>query len=397
MPGPFVAVGYTQSSPSLLALAGPTWRLAWGGAACAALLVTQLSCGASDEGSPDSSGVTPPSAGANHAELAAWGLFADAAQQVPASGVEPFQPIAPLYSDYANKRRFIYIPSGTKIGYSADGVWQLPVGGILIKTFSYQLDQREPAPAQIGPDTERLLETRLLYREGEAKWRVETYVWDAKGERATREVAGAVIDATWTDAAGQERTNAYGVPNLNACQTCHGSNADLNALGLFTRQLDWDYEYPGGNENQVDHFASLGWLDSAAAEPRQRLVDPFGGASASDRVRSYFDSNCASCHRDGAFAESSGLYLDYASTDPAGSDPAVWGVCKQPTSAGGATCGLTWDVVPGKPDESILLCRVEAKESQVRMPPLGSKLPHAEAAQLIRTWIEALPPAPCSQ
>lgn len=391
-----VAARQRSVSRNLFA-ARPAWRWAWRGAAAGALLVSQLSCSSSDEPSESTSGVTPPKPGANHSDLEAWGLFADAAQQVPASGVEPFEPIAPLYSDYANKRRFVYIPEGTKIGYSPDGVWQLPVGGVLIKTFSYQLDQREPVPAVISPSTERLLETRILYRESETKWTANTYVWDAAGARATREVAGVTIDAQWIDAAGQERTNAYGVPNLNECQNCHGANADMDALGLTTRQLNWEHQYPGGAENQVDHFASLGWFDRDVAEPRQQLVDPFGSASASDRMRSYFDSNCASCHRDGAFASSSGLWLDYASTDPAGSESTRWGVCKQPTSAGGATCGLTWDVVPGKPDESILLCRVEAKQSQVRMPPLASKLPHAEAAQLIRTWIEELPPAPCSQ
>jgi hypothetical protein len=66
-----------------------------------------------------------------------------------------------------------------------------------------------------------------------------------------------------------------------------------------------------------------------------------------------------------------------------------------PTSAGGATCGLTYDVVPGDPDASIMVCRLASEESEVRMPPLATKLVHVEGVELVRAWIEELEGEPC--
>ncbi|MCA9629506.1 MAG: hypothetical protein KC766_17650 [Myxococcales bacterium] len=361
----------------------------------AGVAASLLSCSGDDETASEPEGVTVPAAGEHFASLAEWHLFSDIGQQTPAPGVEPFQPIAPLYSDYTNKRRFIYVPPGTKIQYSDTGVWTIPVGGALIKTFSYVLDERQGVPERISPDKERLMETRILFRESETKWVAETYVYDQSGQQAERKVAGATIDVSWVNRAGETLTNAYSVPNVNACQTCHGENEAMNAQGLRTRQLNWDHDYGDVTENQVDHFQKLGWIDAPAE--REQLVDPFGNGSVSDRMRSYFDSNCASCHREDGFASSSGMWLDWASTDPETQEATNWGVCKQPTSAGGATCELQFDVVPGKPDESILLCRTASAEAKVRMPPLATKIPHAEALGLIREWISQLPAAACSQ
>ncbi len=67
-----------------------------------------------------------------------------------------------------------------------------------------------------------------------------------------------------------------------------------------------------------------------------------------------------------------------------------------PSSAGGATCGLAVDVEPGVADDSILLCRMSSYESKVRMPPVGTGTPHAEAMELIRTWIDAMDAVGCT-
>src|SRR5690606_9958078 len=77
--------------------------------------------------------------------LDGWGLFADAPSQVPAARVVPYDVIAPLYSDYTFKRRFVTIPEGTTIGYEDTDLWKFPVGTILVKTFSYLHDERDPS------------------------------------------------------------------------------------------------------------------------------------------------------------------------------------------------------------------------------------------------------------
>lgn len=319
--------------------------------------------------------------------LAGWGLFADATRQVPAAHVVPYDVVAPLYSDYTFKRRFVTIPEGTTIGYEPTARWRFPVGTILVKTFSYLHDERDPS---LG---ERLLETRLLVHDP-GTWTAYTYVWNEAQTEATLTKPGAILPVAWIDAAGEPRQNDYIVPNLNECEDCHGKKPAIDTLGGRTRQLNRDHDYGAGPENQIDYLAARGWLDMAPPADRQTLVDPFGDAPLDDRVRSYLDANCGHCHTDMGGAAESGLLLSWELTAP--SQPSAnWGVCKTPTSAGGATCGHTFDVVPGSPDTSIMMCRLEADDPKVRMPPLVSRLPHLEGNALVRAWIEAMEPADC--
>lgn len=329
-------------------------------------------------------GVTPAPEDEPFTTLAEWHLFTDARKQAPATRVVPYEVISQLFADYAAKYRFLYVPEGARIGYSPTAKWSLPLGSILVKTFSYLTDARDPS------EGERLLETRLLIHESSG-WAPHTYVWNAEQTSATLKVGGDVIDGTFIDPSGNARTNSYIVPSENDCRSCHGRLGHTDTLGGRTRQLDRDHDYGAGPENQLDHLASLGLFDRApeANAERFHLVDPLGTAGVVDRVRSYFDGNCAHCHQPGDFAASStGFWLDYDSTDPLTGRTASWGLCKQPTAAGGATCGHQFDVVPGKPDDSIIVCRLESTLPKVRMPPIGRNLVHAEGAALVREWIQ---------
>ncbi len=339
------------------------------------------SAGKLDGSSPDasgseareasSSGVTPAPEGRPYQTIAEWHLFTDPVRQAPAEGVVPYDVISQLFADYAYKRRFIFLPPGEKIGYSASERWSFPLGTILVKTFSYLIDGRDP---QSG---ERLLETRLLIHESSG-WVPHTYVWSAAQTEATLQVAGATIDSTVVD----------------DCRTCHGKLGSTSSLGGRTLQLDREHDYGSGPESQIDHLSNLGLFDRAPEPPgaRVHLVDPFGQAPLFERVRSYFDGNCSHCHQPGNSAGSlSGFWLDYASTDATMQPSATWGICKQPASAGGATCGRQFDIVPGKPDDSILICRMESTLAKVKMPPVGRNLVHAEAVALLREWIAQLP------
>jgi uncharacterized repeat protein (TIGR03806 family) len=336
------------------------------------------------ESGTERGGVTPAPEDEPFTTLAEWHLFSDARKQTPAPRVVPYEVISQLFADYATKYRFLYVPDGALIGYSATATWDLPVGTILVKTFSYLTDTRDPSRG------ERLLETRLLVHES-AGWAPHTYVWNQEQTSATLKVGGDIIDGTFIDASGSARTNSYIVPSENDCRSCHGRLGHTDTLGGRTRQLDRDHDYGAGPENQLDHLARLGLFDRAPEPKGERvhLVDPLGTAPVPERVRSYFDGNCAHCHRPGDFAASStGFWLDYESTDPLTARAANWGLCKQPTAAGGATCGHQFDLVPGSPDDSILVCRVESTLPKVRMPPVGRNLVHAEGAALIREWIQ---------
>ncbi len=360
------------------------------GIACGGCSSSHTSTLPSDAGrsgaSPDG-GVTPAPEGSPFETLSEWHLFQNLVRQLPSQRVVPYQVISQLFADYATKRRFIYVPAGETIGYSPTDKWAFPVGTILVKTFSYLADLRDPSKG------ETYLETRLLIHES-VGWTPHTYVWNAAQTDATLEEGGTTIPSHFIDSSGTPTDNDYVVPNENDCRTCHGRLGSTNTIGGRTRQLDRDNDYGDGAENQIDHLAKLGFFDVApnAEASRVRLVDPLGIAPLSDRARSYLEGNCAHCHQPGDSPGSlSGLWLDYDSTDPAIAVSATYGVCKVPASAGGGTCGRQFDVVPGQPGNSVFSCRMQATDAKTKMPPLGRNLVHEEGLAVIEGWIAALP------
>lgn len=338
---------------------------------------------APDSGVPEPS-VTLPPEGEPWELLSQWGLFRDIAEQAPSARVVPYEVNAALYADGTDKHRFVWIPEDSAIDYHPSRAWAFPMGTVLVKTFSYAQDRGDPDHGQ------RLLETRLLVR-GEDRWIAHTYVYDEAGQEAERTVAGKRIATVFIDDAGEERENLYAVPNTNQCGECHGKDEHIETLGGTTRQ--WNRAAPDGNGNQIDRLIELGWL--RGAEPsaaREQLADPFGAAPIVDRMRAYMDANCGHCHNDDEEAgdDGSGLWLRYALTDPDTAERATLGICKMPQSAGGATCGRTLDVVPGMPEQSVMMCRLESDDPEVRMPPVGRNVPDLRGIELIREWIAQL-------
>lgn len=306
------------------------------------------------------------------------------ATQEPVASVMAYAPLSPLFSDYAAKHRFIYVPGEGAITYNAGEAWDFVTGSVLIKTFSYPVDERDPS---LG---ERLIETRLLVRR-DSGWDVMTYRWNEAQDEALRDPYGSVVPMSWIDHTGVTRTVDYNVPNVNQCGTCHGLRNTIVPLGVKTRQLNGAN---GATANMVDEVAARGWFNAAvpAAAERETVVNPFGTeGTVEQKARAYVDANCAHCHREGAKAGVSGLWLTWHETSPT-----RLGVCKQPPGAGKGSCGLEFDVVPGEPEQSILMCRVRSTDAEVKMPELPTTLVHHEGADLLEQWIAAMAPVDCN-
>lgn len=312
--------------------------------------------------------------------LAAYRLFTDAGGRSPNAGVTPYALNTPLFSDYALKQRYLYLPPGVKAAYRPAGVLDLPVGATLIKTFAYPADFRRP------DEKVRLIETRLLIHRT-AGWVALAYVWNENQTEAVLKRAGKRLPVDYLDAGGRPRHVDYAVPNANQCKECHSSSGELTPIGPKARNLNGDYAYPEGRENQLAHWTRLGLLTGApspATAPRTAVwtdeAEPLDG-----RARAYLDGNCGHCHNARGAASNSGLFLNLEE-----SRAPVYGVGKRPVAAGRGSGGLLFDIAPGDPDGSIVVHRMASTEPGVMMPELGRSTVHEEGLALVRAYIASL-------
>jgi uncharacterized repeat protein (TIGR03806 family) len=312
--------------------------------------------------------------------LSAYRLFLDEAGRRPNAGVTPYGLNTPLFSDYAEKQRYLYLPPGAKARYRPTGVLDLPVGATLIKTFAYPADFRRPG------ESVRFVETRLLIHR-KSGWTALAYVWNAEQTEAVLKRAGKRLDVEFVDAKGAARRLDYAVPNQNQCKECHSSGGELTPIGPKARNLNGDYAYPEGTENQLARWTRTGLLVGAPAPEKapRTAVWTDEHASLEARARAYLDGNCAHCHNPKGAASNSGLFLDLEEQRPA-----VRGLGKRPVAAGRGSGGLLFDIAPGDPEGSIIVHRMASTEPGVMMPELGRSTVHEEGLALVRAYVASL-------
>ena len=310
--------------------------------------------------------------------LSSYGFFVgDLKNLEPAINVLPYSINSPLFSDYAFKKRFVKIPEGVKFVYDGKDVFDFPEGSILIKNFYYPADFRKPT------ERTRLLETRLLILKDNS-WDALTYVWNDEQTEANLDVAGRTIPVSWTHTDGMLRSIDYSVPSVNQCKGCHLKGDRVMPIGPSARQLN-----RGEPKNQLLEWHERGvlaGLPDMSAVPQMASYEDENEITA-DRARAWLEVNCAHCHRPDGQAKTSGLYLaaDVLS-------PMEIGVGKAPVAAGKGSGGRMFSIVPSRPDESILLYRIESIDPGIMMPEMGRKLVHAEGVDLVRRWIQEMRP-----
>ena len=326
-------------------------------------------------------------------KLSAWHLFTarDGALR-PNQGVLPYDLNTPLFSDYAAKYRFVWMPPGTVARYRTDQVFDFPVGTVLAKTFAFPAG----AAGEIKDKTkERLIETRLLVR-GKAGWVGLPYIWNDRQTEANLELAPDPVAISYSDTAGKKHDFTYFIPNANECKQCHENNRVMLPIGPKARNLNKDYVYVDGTANQLARWTEVGYLQGAPsprAAPQAAKWDVPESGTLEDRARLYLDNNCAHCHQPGATAGYTGF--DLRSTT---AGLATLGLCKSPNSAGRVGT-LVYDLVPGKPEESILVARMVSTRPKEMMPQIGRSVVHEEGVALIRDWVRSLSSegAPCAK
>jgi parallel beta-helix repeat protein len=326
--------------------------------------------------------------------LSGYNLFADQTEpRNKANDGIHYDLITPLFTDYAEKYRFIFVPEGRQGGYSNREVMDFPVGTIIAKTFTMPHDFLNPAAGEV------IIETRLLLHR-EDGWVALPYIWREDTGDADLTLAGGTRSLSWIDANGMTRSTVYEIPDANMCKTCHtrslpetGSGASsleqvVSLIGPKARFLNMDNDYDGVTVNQLRYMEQKGILVGVPEDPQSIDTVPDWedtAASLEDRAKGYLDINCAHCHRPEGFAANSALFLDYwREVDE------NYGICKTPVAAGSGSGGLQFDIVPGNADESITAYRMDSNEPDVRMPEIGRTLIHDEGVELVREWINSL-------
>ena len=294
----------------------------------------------------------------------------------PGFGVIPYKLSSPLFTDYAKKKRFVWMPNNTKATYIDDATsLNFPVGTIIIKNFYYD---------NVLPNNEtKIIETRLMIRKNEG-WIFADYVWNTEQTEASLDMNGSFVDIEWLEGA-ETKTVQYRIPNEAECQTCHKITEISEPTGTKPRNLNIIYNYNDGAANQLDKLLSLGYLEGNLPSDISQLPNYNDTSESLDlRVRAYLDINCAHCHSDETHCDYRPMRFDFSSTI----DYTNIGVCVDPDTDLGV--GLAHIVEPGDARNSVLHFRLNSTEQSNRMPLLGRTIIHTEGLELIEQWIDGL-------
>jgi len=286
----------------------------------------------------------------------------------PAASVIPYGVNAPLWSDGAQKERFLALPDGKTITVQdADGDFDFPNGTVLMKNFTV---------------AGKLTETRLFMRHDDGGWNGYTYEWLDDGSDAVLLPAGktkTVGTQTWT------------FPSRSDCVTCH-SEAAGRSLGLELGQLNGDHVYPSTNTiaNQLKTLDHIGMFDKPLGKPVDQLLaypDPYGATAPLEaRARAYLHSNCSNCHRPkGGGRGNMDLQFGTAFVDTKS--------CNVDPEAGDLGVAGGKLIVPGAPEQSILALRPHSPAAN-RMPPLASSVVDEPGVKVLDDWIRGIAACP---
>ncbi|MFD2551457.1 SO2930 family diheme c-type cytochrome [Bizionia sediminis] len=294
----------------------------------------------------------------------------------PVSGVVPYDLNSPLFSDYAHKKRFVWMPNGTKATYNSDFTpLDFPVGAFLIKSFYY--DNVLPNNAT------KIIETRLMYFT-ESGWEFAKYIWNEEQTDATFSNEGAVVNINWSEA-GTTKSVDYRVPSRAECFTCHNKFGTPIPIGPKPQNLNKNYTYADGTANQLQKWAESGYLDPNYPGSINSTVAWDDTLEPLElRARSYIDINCAHCHSEESYCEYRPMRFAFNETEL----DSNLGICVEPdTNIGSA---YTHIISPGNPSASVAFFRMSSVEEQYRMPIIGRTLQHTEGVALIEDWINSL-------
>jgi hypothetical protein len=302
----------------------------------------------------------------------------------------PFSPQYPLWSDGAEKSRWIRLPEGATIDASHVDRWDFPEGTRFWKEFRFN---------------GRKVETRFLRKNGDGSWSFASYVWSEDQADALLAPAEGLPNV-----AEIAPGTFHSIPAVSDCRACHDSDGFVsrtNILGFSALQLSTDRD-PGAPHAEPlrDGMVTLQTLtEEQVLEPaRPELVTAPPRVHAPDaRTRSvlgYLSTNCGSCHNQESSIANLGLTLK-ASIAPSPERTLAPSHSRTVASVDLVKSTSKWFiprvaesqsryVTPGAPELSAILVRMKSRRPSSQMPPLGTVLHDKQAIALVTEWIEGI-------
>jgi hypothetical protein len=317
------------------------------------------------------------------------GLYLNHDSKQYAPSAVPYTPGVVLWSDGAEKQRYLALPPGSKIDTSNMDVWKFPVGTKAFKEFRFN---------------GKLVETRMVWKQGDQNTVYATYIWDENEANASlnQSTKPTVLPADFRlpDAQG------YEIPDGKDCGRCHHGGAD-KYLGLEAIAL----ALPEAQGVTLATLVANGSLTNPPDHTSITLPEDSTGKAAF--AIGYLHANCGMpCHSGRGLGDETNLLLRLradqfwppadvdAGTQVAGgttidvteTDVYKHAVNQMPTTASvvqkfpGAV-----RIHPGAHDQSLLWLLPDRRD-QYQMPPIVTHKVDAVGMQKIADWIDALPP-----
>jgi hypothetical protein len=279
------------------------------------------------------------------AMLSQAGLYKDFATKELVAGTTEFTPANILWSDGAEKHRWIQLPANAKIDSSNMNHWVFPVGTKVFKEFD--LDGKK-------------LETRLIWRvndtgDREVDYLVGAYVWNDDESEAV----------FMKDGAENIRGTEHDAPAADTCWRCHVGEAG-HILGYSALQL--------GDVSNVP-----------------LTVQPGATYQAPNAALGYLHANCGHCHNPNGSAWVDShmiLRLDVDEHDAMATQ--IYTTTVGVPLEQWINRGYTTRIVAGDPDNSAVFVRMSSRVMNVQMPPLATEHTDPNGLDLLRTWITSL-------
>lgn len=301
--------------------------------------------------------------------------------QIPSLDVLPYRPASSLFTDYAEKKRFVWMPKGSKATFDGTGkVLVLPVGSALIKTFYYN--------NVLPNNSTRIIETRIMIKK-ENGWIFAEYIWNAEQTEAFLNLNGSFTSVQWSKNGITQTVSNYRIPSEQECITCHKSNEKSVPIGIKPQNLNFDYSYNPGTKNQLLKWIEVGYLENRMPSNINSTVDYTDTSKPLElRVRSYLDINCASCHQSNSHCDYRPMRFAFDET----TNLANMGVCVNTQDIADFPAALGRIISPANINKSMLYYRLNTENESYRMPLLGRSIIHKEGIELIKEWINTLQP-----